>query len=224
MNRIGSLVAAGILAGIAAPAYAADVIAPEPAPQATAPAPKPVTDFLTLEASPEWGAVSPYTYKDWYAKIGYSHVFANGLSWGASLQETFPKTGKTATQPETTLGYKWKFANLSFGLSGGVGYTTGTVGGHGANKGDTVGAYYLASASLDDKLSSKWTWNVINARYRNAFDETWITPKVATGLTYQIDPRQSAYVSVGYAWKDTGDGNGLVADKLNLALGYKVGF
>lgn len=223
MTRLESLLIAAVLSGIAAPAFAADIVEPAPAAETAAPAPKP-TNFLTIEASPEWAAVSPYTYKDWYAKVGYAHTFSNGLSWGASLQETFPKSGKIVTQPETALGYKWKFANLAFGLSGGLGYSNGTVGGHGANKGNTVGAYYFASASLDDKLSPKWTWNVIGARYRNSFDETWITPKVATGLTYQIDPLQSAYLSVGYAWKDTGDGNGLVADKLNLALGYKRGF
>jgi hypothetical protein len=216
MKTIASLMMAGALAGAAAPAYAGST---------STPAAKPITDTFSLEASPEWGAVSPYTYKDWYAKVGYSHAFSNGVTWGVSLQETFPLPGKKAsTQPETTLGYKWKVDTFAFGLSAGLGYNTGTVGGSGGNKNDTVGAYYLASATLDDKLNSKWTWNIINARYRNAFDTTWITPKIATGLTYQIDSRQATYVSVGYAWKDTGDANGLIGDKLNVAVGYKIGF
>ncbi len=86
-----------------------------------------------------------------------------------------------------------------------------------------MGAYYVASGTVDWKLDSKWTWNAINARYRNSFSTTWITPKVSTGFTYTIDPRQSTYFSVGYAWKE-GTSGSLKADKINVAVGYKVGF
>ena len=218
MKIIASSLFAAALLGVAAPAFAAGA-AP------AAPSPTPLGDTISLEISPEWAATSPNLYKDTYAKIGFSHSLGNGFSLGISVQQTVPIAGKTGSfQPETTLGYKWKADALTFGISGGVGYNSGTVGGAGLNKGDVVSAYYLVSGTIDWKLDSKWTWNVINARYRNAFDTTWITPKVATGLTYAIDARQATYVSVGYAWKDTGDVNGLLADKINAAVGYKLGF
>ena len=120
---------------------------------------------------------------------------------------------KSGWQAETTLGYKWKQDAFTFGVSGGVGYNQGYITGT-----TPVGGYYLVSGTIDWKLDSKWTWNVINARYRNAFDVAWETPKVQTGVTYQIDARQATYVAVGYAWK-----NG-AADKINAAVGYKLGF
>ena len=59
-------------------------------------------------------------------------------------------------------------------------------------------------------------------RYRNALDYTFITPKVATGLTYEWGPFRYVYGSIGYAWKDTG--NGLLGDKFNVAFGYRHTF
>jgi hypothetical protein len=216
MKVIAGLMIAGVLAGVAAPAFAGSA----PAPSAT-----PLGDTLSFEVSPEWGATSPNAYKDTYGKVGYSHNLGGGFAWGVSVQQTIPVPGKSGTfQPETTLGYKWKQDAFTFGVSAGLGYNSGTVGGNGTDKNDIVGAYYVASATVDWKLDSKWTWNVINARYRNAFEYAWVTPKVATGFTYQIDPRQATYVSVGYAWKDTDDGYGLLGDKINVALGYKLGF
>jgi hypothetical protein len=221
MKIIASSIFAGALLTLAVPASAG---AP------TAPSPTPLGDSLSLELSPEWGATSPNAYKDTYLKFGYSHNLGNGFSLGVSLQATAnataptnPSFGTGAFQPETTLGYKWKQDVFTFGVSGGVGYNSAAYSSTSATS-PAVGAYYLVSGTVDWKLSSKWTWNVVNARYRNAFSETWVTPKVATGLTYQIDPRQATYVAVGYAWKDTGNGAGLVADKINLALGYKLGF
>ena len=81
--------------------------------------------------------------------------------------------------------------------------------------------YYLFNAT-DLKLNSQWTWNAIAARYRDAFDYTWVTPKLSTGFTYTIDGHNSTYANVGYAWKDTG--SGLLADKVSVAMGYKYGF
>jgi hypothetical protein len=136
-----------------------------------------------------------------------------------------PGGGGGAFQPETTLGYKWKLVDpITLGLSGGVGYNSGAVGSSGSLANTVVGAYYVFNATADLKLSSKWTWNAIAARYRNAFDETWATPEVTTGLTYAIDARQAVYTAVGYAWKDTGNGAGLLGDKINVAVGYKLGF
>jgi hypothetical protein len=216
MKLIAGLMIAGVIAGVSAPAFAGSTA---PAPSAT-----PLGDTISLEFSPEWKA-SGGAYADSYAKVGFSHSLGNGWGMGVSIQDTVkPNNGGSSWQPEATLGYKWKMDAITFGLTGGLGYNSGTVGGAGSDKNDVVDTYYFGSATIDWKLDSKWTWNVINARYRDGFEHKWFTPKVATGFSYQIDPRQAVYTAVGYAWKDTGDGNGLLGDKINLALGYKLGF
>ena len=47
---------------------------------------------------------------------------------------------------------------------------------------------------IDYKLDSNWTLNVVSLRYRNAFSVTWITPKISTGITYNIDQMDSDIV------------------------------
>jgi hypothetical protein len=80
----------------------------------------------------------------------------------------------------------------------------------------------LSISPADLKLNSQWTWNIFDLRYRNAFDFTWITPKVATGLTYEWNPGNSVFGNVGYAWKDTG--SGLLGDKINVGFGFRHSF
>jgi hypothetical protein len=63
---------------------------------------------------------------------------------------------------------------------------------------------------------------MFNARYRNAFNNRWITPKVSTGITYNVNKSSSLYGNVGYAWKDTGTGTN--PDKLDLGVGAKFNF
>ena len=82
--------------------------------------------------------------------------------------------------------------------------------------------YYFATAALDARIDSHWTWNIINARYRNGWGVTWYTPKVQTGITYTIDSANAVYANIGYGWKDTGAG--LAPDKFNVAVGYKYSF
>ena len=85
--------------------------------------------------------------------------------------------------------------------------------------------YYALYLAGDWKLSKQWTWNVFNFRYRNAFSTTWETPKLATGVTYNIDSTNAVYASVGYSWKKTettsAPYNDLAGDKWNIAIGYK---
>ncbi len=211
MEVIARLMIASVIAGAALPAYAGSAT--------PAPSPTPLGDSISLEFSPEFGAPNFTPYKDSYIKLGFSHNLGSGFAWGVAVQDTFaPTEVKSGWQGETTLGYKWKQDVFTFGVSGGVGYNEGNY-----TVDDTpIGAYYLVSGTVDWKLDSKWTWNVINARWRNAFDEQWVTPKVQTGLTYQLDPRQAVYAAIGYAWKDTGAG--LKSDKENVAVGYKLGF
>ena len=119
-------------------------------------------------------------------------------------------------QVEGSIAYKYKLTDtLSVTGTGGLGFAwgnTGYAGGayaHGAganaeagNADDSFG-YYFVQASLDYKLDSHWTWNVVQGRYRNAFTETWITPKVTTGITYNIDATDAVYANIGYGWKGT---------------------
>ena len=51
----------------------------------------------------------------------------------------------------------------------------------------------------------------------------WLTPKVQTGITYNIDKQNAIYANIGYSWKDT-TGTGLAPDKINVAFGYKYSF
>ena len=117
---------------------------------------------------------------------------------------------------ETTLGYNIKLDQIwSVPVSAGVGYRWDD------NPKATPSqafAYYVLNAGLNMKISENWTWNAISARYRDAFEGGWQTPKVTTGLTYAIDHQNSIYGNVGYAWR-----NGL-PNKINVAFGYKYGF
>ena len=212
---------AGVVVGASAPAFAGS---PAPAPSAT-----PLGDTISIEFSPEWyggGAHQAGQYADTYGKVGFSHSLGNGWGMGVSIQDTVKaNNGGSNFQPEASLGYKWKMNALTFGVTGALGYTTSAIVVPGSS-----GTYYAVSGTVDWKLDSKWTWNVINARYRDAFSGSWITPKVSTGVTYQIDPRQAIYTSFGYAWVDKGQypnptpDAGLQPDKYNVAVGYKIGF
>ncbi len=229
MTKFTASLLAASLALVALPAFAADL----PVKAAAAPAAPAPTTTLALEVSPEFVAASGATQNniaDWYAKGTVSYAVAPGWTVAAAVQDTIkPATsafnGLYQYQIEASAAYKFKLndqfsvtGTAGLGLTGGnTGYAGGIyTGGAGAvdlgNSDDTFG-YYFVQAALDYKLDSHWTWNVIQARYRNAFNETWITPKIATGVTYNIDATDAVYFSLGYAWKDKGNGAGLVADK-----------
>ena len=201
MKVIAGLMMAGVLVGVAAPAFAGS---PAPAPSAT-----PLGDTISVEYGPEYSA-SNGSLADQYVKLGFSHNLGNGWGMGVSVQDTVKTNNSSTFQPEGSLGYKWKMDALTFGVTGALGVAN--------TSGSDYNAYYAVSGTVDWKLDSKWTWNVINARYRDAFVGNWQTPKVATGVTYKIDDRQAVYLAVGYSWKNS------AADKENLAVGYKLGF
>ena len=222
----------------ATPAMAADLAKPV----AAAPAAAPTTTTLTFEASPEFKAAAGATQNDladWYGKVGIGYVIAPGWTIGAAGQYTAKPAANGfdnlyTGQVEGTVAYKYKLTDtLSVTGTAGLGYdwgNTGYVAGVASTSGTDLGndddsfGYYFVQGAVDYKLDSHWTWNVINARYRNAFNETWITPKVATGVTYNIDATDAVYVNVGYGWKDNGNGKGLVDDTYNIAVGYKYSF
>ncbi|MBG1231101.1 hypothetical protein [Aestuariivirga litoralis] len=192
-----------IAAFVAAPAYAGNT--------------------LSAEFSPEW-KTKDGTWADDYVKFGLSHTFDNNVVWGGAFQHTWRADSTTAEQIETNLGYKFK--------SGALTLTPGVLLGYGFGNAPKINhlvagesdLYYAVSIAADLKINDSVTWNVINARYRNAFNTTWITPKISTGVTFNIDKSNAIYANVGYAWKDAGDGKGLLADKWNVAVGYKFNF
>jgi len=198
-------------------AFAADVSAPKPAAR---------NNTLSLEFSPEYDASSANTgWKDDYIKAAISHTFDNNFVVGAAYQHTWRSTS-TAEQIEASIGYKIKNGPFTLTPSALLGYGFGDqprIIPGGANAGLAEG-YYSVSLAGDWKLDDHWTWNTFNVRYRNSFDGRWITPKVSTGVTYKFDSTSAIYANVGYAWKDTGNGAGLLADKWNVAVGYKLSF
>jgi hypothetical protein len=222
-----------VAALVAAPAFAADLpITTAPAKSAPA-APAATSTTIGLEVGPEFFA-DPANAKygqvnDGYFKGSLSESLGNGFSVGTSLQLVDKVSNTPATYQylvDVTAAYKFKLDdNFSITATGGVGYTwgnTGYTGGTASSSGVDPFVYYFATAALDDKIDSNWTWNIVNVRYRNAIGVTWLTPKIQTGITYNIDKQNAVYANIGYAWKDSG--SGLKADKFNVAVGYKYSF
>jgi len=228
MKKLAYSSLVGALSAIAGPAFAADLSVASPA--LAAPPAAPISNSIGLEVSPEFWATPPGDGKvsnsldDAYIKGFYSHTFSNGFNWGASLQYTSRVSNNSyQLQPETTLGYNLKLSpTLTMPVSVGVGYLS--------NSDPTYFpaqnfAYYVFNAGLNVKLDAHWTWNAISARYRDAFIGNWVTPKLATGVTYTIDPHNAVYLNAGYAWQtDKNYANALEPNKWNIALGYKYGF
>jgi hypothetical protein len=92
----------------------------------------------------------------------------------------------------------------------------------------TPEAYYFLTLAGDWKIDSNWTWNVFNIRYRDSFQGNWNTPKIATGVTYNISPEDAIYVSAGLAFKNPYSHSLQVSndyeDVTNITLGYKHAF
>ena len=206
------LIAAFAIAG-STQAWAADFGGDQAPPAA---APKSVTDTISFDATPEWSAATG-AYADTVLKLGWSHVLGQGWSWGASVSQQFRVSGINNTSVETTLGYgNIKLSDaVSLPVSAGIGYVWD---GQAGPPSTLAWAYYLVSLGLNVKFDSHWTWNVVQGRYRNAFQGGWETPKVQTGVTYSFDSRTAIYGNVGYSWK-----NG-VADKVSTTVGARFGF
>jgi len=212
-----------------APVHAADLSS-----ATTKPASKTPQWTLSIEGSPEFYAIDNGSNRagnldDSYYKLGLSYRFSDDLLGGVSFQHSFKAKGGVQYYAEATLGYKFKLSDaFSLTPSIGAGYTwddTGII--SGANTNADIG-YYVLYLAGDLKVTSKLTWNAFNLRYRNGFDATWETPKVATGFTYDFDAYNAVYLNAGYAWKRLETSrppyDELAGDKYNIALGYKRAF
>jgi hypothetical protein len=225
MNKVRLGFAAGLLLLAAAPSWAADLGVAVAAPAPAKPSP---TTTIGIELDPEFfalahkadpGPVPAGTLADGFLKATLSHTI--GGLWVVSgyfqaQDDKHTASDKFRYYAEADLGYKIKFNSFTLTPTIGVGDVWGDTGITAAPSSAAFYALYLAG---DWKISSHWTWNVFNARYRNAFNTKWVTPKIATGLTYNINSNNAVYANVGYSWKDTGAG--LKADKINVGLGYK---
>jgi hypothetical protein len=218
----------------ASPALAADfseanpVVAP---PAAAAPAP---SNTFSAEFDTEFAAKTSKSFHagdvaDYYGKFTAAHAFSNGFVVSGFFQPQYDlhpgKTDLWKYYAEGDVGYKAKL-NDYFTLtpSAGIGGVWGDTGVDPSSKSNPnpSAAYYAFYLAGDLKLNSSWTWNAFNLRYRDAFSYRWITPKVATGLTYNISKYSALYGVVGYSWKDTG--SGLIPDKINVGTGLKASF
>jgi hypothetical protein len=164
---------------------------------------------------------------DYYGKFTLAHTFDSNVVISGFFQPQYDlhpgKTNLWRYYTEGDLGYKAKLNDwFTLTPSAGIG---GVFGDTGITKANPSAAYYAFYLAGDLKLNSNWTWNVFNARYRDAFNYRWITPKVATGLTYNINKSAALYGTVGFSWKDTGtSGNPGDPDKLNVGVGGKLNF
>lgn len=149
-----------------------------------------------------------------------SHIPSNNWFVGGLLQLTVKNNNTYQNYVEGSVGYIFDFDKFKLKPSAAIGDTGGATG---LGASSTANAYYYALYLAGDlKLNSQWTWNIFEVRYRNAFECTWITPKVTTGLTYEWSPGNFVYSNVGYAWKNKG--GGLIGDKVNVAVGFRHRF
>jgi hypothetical protein len=191
---------------------------------------------ILIEGSPEYYADSKSGSYDkgelasYYLKAGLSHMFEGGVTLGGTFQHTIRQPDESSgtssySQAEFDLGYKLELLPpLTVTASGVLGYGFGEEPKIDPHDPDRAAAYYAVKLGVDLKLVPELTWNVVEIRYRDAFNYTWKTPKIQTGLTYSFDPRTAIYTNVGKSWKDDGSKGGYKPDRINFALGVKYSF
>jgi hypothetical protein len=133
-------------------------------------------------------------------EIGVAHSFDNGVILGASTEySNTAYSDKATVNLEGTIGYRVELGDLfSVNGSAGLGERVHTNG-----SGDNF-PYYVFRIATDAKLKHDVTWSVLSFRYRNAFDsdDDYLTPQVATGISYDLDAHKSISGTVQYNWKD----------------------
>lgn len=220
MNWLERLVALAWLA-LATPAIAAD-LGTVKQPDGTLAKP---ANTIGLEVSPSFFASTTSShdaghYDDTSVKLTLAHRFADPFEIGGSLKDDIKQDGKRQYYAETKAAYRFDFGRFSLTPSAALGVTWNDTG-FGSN-GDATTAYYAFYLAGDLALSDKLTWTMFKLRYRDAFDYVWVTPEVATGLSYRLTHADQIYGTASYSWKGTGDG--LHPDTYSIALGVEHGF
>lgn len=148
--------------------------------------------------------------------VSASHTFDAGIILGGSLQYSNTAFSNGASlNIETTAGYRVHLNDmLSVVGSVGIGERRQLSG-----SGSDI-AYYVLRSGADLKLNDTLTWNAVAFRYRDAFnsEDDYLTPQLATGLTFKLDEQSSVSTKVQYNWKDWNP------DTVGLAIGYQYGF
>ncbi|WP_428029750.1 hypothetical protein [Ancylobacter sp.] len=150
---------------------------------------------------------------DW--QVDYTHTFDNKVSIGGAVKYyDTAGTSDSKTNAQIGIGYTVQLEKLS---------VTGTVG---------IGQHFIDSDESSDftyyyltlagalPIDDKWTWNAFRLRYRNAFDSKndYITPEIATGVSYKIDGKNSLSLMVEYDWSQN------EPSYTGIELGYKYHF
>ncbi len=221
---IRSLLTAALLAA-AAPAVAAEAQKP-----AAAPAP---STTIGLQINPEFfgnpAEANFGQFADYYLQGTITQIVAPGWAVSGDVQITNIVTNSPPTivgLVEGSVGYTFKLDDkFSLGQSGGLGFMWGNTGytnGLPDPTGDEPFAYYYLNTALDYQIDSKWTWNLLNARFRQGFGVVWMTEKLTTGVTYAIDDTQTLQANTSFFWKDSGAG--FQPGKLGFSVGYNFSF
>ena len=133
-------------------------------------------------------------------EISAAHSFDNGVILGASTEyENTAFSDKATVNLEGTIGYRVPLGDrFSMTGSAGLGERFQTSG-----PGDNF-PYYVFRLATDIKVTDDVTWNVLSFRYRDSFDpdDDYLTPQIATGISYDLDEHYSISGNVQYNWKD----------------------
>jgi Outer membrane protein beta-barrel domain len=148
-------------------------------------------------------------------EINGAYTFDAGLIFGGSFQYTDTTfSDRTSQNLEGTIGYRVPLG-AAFSVTGSAG-----IGEHWRQDPSAGFAYYVLRLAADFKLSQTIVWNVISYRIRDAFDpyNSYDTPQVATGLTFNLDAQSSISAKIMRNWKDG------QPSSTGVSLGFKERF
>lgn len=117
-------------------------------------------------------------------------TYGSGLSLIGFLQSSRPHDADAVWSVEAMAGYRWPIASsMSIYCSAGAGERMSAA---------RSFAYLTMRGGVDQALGEKWTWNVLNLRYRNGIDSgtTYRASIAGTGLTYRLDEDFALYARV----------------------------
>jgi hypothetical protein len=149
-------------------------------------------------------------------EISAAHSFDNGVILGASTEYSNTAFSDKATvNLEGIIGYRLQLGGL-FSVTGSSGLGERI---QASGPGDSF-PYYVFRIATDIKVRDDLTWNVVSFRYRNAFDpdNDYLTPQMATGISYDLNEHSSISGAVQYNWKDW------KPDTVGLDIGLKYRF
>lgn len=156
--------------------------------------------------------------------LGVTHFADSGFLLGGRMA-----TNQTATSPynlsvesEGLAGLRVQLGKLSLIGKGGVGFRQ-------ASERDASGRvssgfpYYAGYGEAGYRINQDFTWNVVDYRYRNSFNNErygFETHKVGTGVTFHVTENTGIYVNAAREFSVDAGRN----DTNILTVGLKAGF